>query len=375
MSSGAAPQAPATRSATTDRTPPGAPSIDLRSLSKTYPGQDSPALADLSLTIDDGEFFSLLGPSGSGKTTTLRLIAGFETPDAGQVLLAGSDVSRTPAYRRDVNTVFQNYALFPHMTVLQNVQYPLRMRGRRGKSAAGDSAGEALELVGMSEFGKRLPHELSGGQRQRVALARAFVARPKVLLLDEPLGALDLQLRQQMQVVLKDLQSELGLTFIYVTHDQGEALAMSDRVAVMNHGRIEQCAPARDVYYQPSTRFVAGFIGKSNLLDCTPTGGTDAAWGDVRLRADADVTQATTALAVRYEAVDVSRPGQGPAGPNRFPARVRQEVFLGEGLELVLDVAGRDLVARVPAGSGDQFAIGDTVDVHIGSEHLRVLRG
>jgi putative spermidine/putrescine transport system ATP-binding protein len=208
----------------------------------------------------------MLGPSGSGKTTTLRLIAGFENPDAGRVLLGGDDVTRLPPYERDVNTVFQDYALFPHMNVLENVAYGLRVKGV-GKRERAERAQQALEMVDLGAFGDRRPIQLSGGQRQRVALARAIVNSPRVLLLDEPLGALDLKLRVQMQIELSNIQNELGITFIYVTHDQDEALTMSDRIAVFNEGRIEQVASPAELYEHPATEFVAGFVGTSNIIE------------------------------------------------------------------------------------------------------------
>src|SRR3954453_7681218 len=224
------------------------------------------AVNRVSLEVRPGEFFTMLGPSGSGKTTTLRLIAGFELPDGGRVELAGADVSRVPPYARDVNTVFQDYALFPHMTVAENVAYGLRVRGV-AKAERRTRAGEALEMVRLPGVGARKPAQLSGGQRQRVALARAIVNRPRVLLLDEPLGALDLKLRQEMQVELKHIQSEVGITFVYVTHDQEEALTMSDRLAVFDQGRIVQVGAPAEVYERPETEFVAGFVGTSNVLD------------------------------------------------------------------------------------------------------------
>ena len=224
------------------------------------------AVDGVDLTIGDGEFFSLLGPSGSGKTTVLRMIAGFEEPTGGAILLHGKDVTRVPPYDRDVNTVFQDYALFPHMSVLQNVEYGLKVKGVK-KDERRRRAGEMLESVRLSGFGNRRPHQLSGGQRQRVALARALVNRPEVLLLDEPLGALDLKLREEMQTELKAIQHEVGITFVFVTHDQGEALSMSTRIAVFNHGRIEQVGTPREIYDSPTTAFVAGFVGTSNLLD------------------------------------------------------------------------------------------------------------
>ena len=223
------------------------------------------AVDGIDLEVREGEFFSMLGPSGSGKTTCLRMIAGFEQPTEGRILLGGEDVSRTAPYERDVNTVFQDYALFPHMTVLENVGYGLMVR-KVPKAERRRQAGEALEMVRLPEFSDRKPGQLSGGQRQRVALARSLVMRPKVLLLDEPLGALDLKLRQAMQIELKEIQQSVGLTFIYVTHDQEEALTMSDRLAVFNHGQIEQVGTPADVYEKPDTRFVAGFVGTSNLL-------------------------------------------------------------------------------------------------------------
>ncbi len=224
------------------------------------------AVAGIDLEIRRGEFFTMLGPSGSGKTTTLRMIAGFEDPSGGTVELAGEDVRGVPPYDRAVNTVFQDYALFPHMTVGDNVAYGLRVAGV-SKEERATRRDEALEMVRLPGYAERRPGELSGGQRQRVALARAIVNRPKVLLLDEPLGALDLKLREQMQVELKSIQGEVGITFVYVTHDQDEALTMSDRIAVFNEGRIEQVSPPFELYEQPSTEFVAGFVGVSNMLE------------------------------------------------------------------------------------------------------------
>ncbi len=233
-------------------------------LSKRY--GEVVAVAGIDLEVQPGEFFTMLGPSGSGKTTTLRMIAGFEDPSAGTIELAGEDVSRVPPYDRAVNTVFQDYALFPHMTVGENVAYGLRIAGV-AKAERAKRRDEALEMVRLPGYGDRRPAELSGGQRQRVALARAIVNRPKVLLLDEPLGALDLKLREQMQVELKSIQGEVGITFVYVTHDQDEALTMSDRIAVFNDGRIEQVSPPVELYERPVSEFVAGFVGVSNLLE------------------------------------------------------------------------------------------------------------
>jgi putative spermidine/putrescine transport system ATP-binding protein len=241
----------------------GTPDVRLVDLARQF--DDVVAVDAVSLDIARGEFFTLLGPSGSGKTTTLRLIAGFELPDAGRVELAGTDVTTRPPYARDVNTVFQDYALFPHMTVLQNVEYGLRVR-KVARPERRQRAEEALAMVRLEGYAARKPAQLSGGQRQRVALARAIVNRPRVLLLDEPLGALDLKLRQEMQVELKRIQGEVGITFVYVTHDQEEALTMSDRLAVFNRGRIEQVGTPAEVYEHPANEFVAGFVGVSNVV-------------------------------------------------------------------------------------------------------------
>jgi putative spermidine/putrescine transport system ATP-binding protein len=240
------------------------PDVSVSALRKHY--GEVKAVDGVDLDIARGEFFTMLGPSGSGKTTTLRLIAGFERPDGGVVQLQGRDVSNLAPFDRDVNTVFQDYALFPHMTVLENVEYGLRVK-KVPKRERRTRAEDALRLVRLEGFGARKPGQLSGGQRQRVALARAIVNRPKALLLDEPLGALDLKLRQELQIELKQIQQELGLTFVYVTHDQEEALTMSDRIAVFNQGRVEQVGPPSELYEHPATEFVAGFIGTSNVLE------------------------------------------------------------------------------------------------------------
>jgi len=239
------------------------PDISVRGLTKRY--GDVVAVDRVDLDIPAGEFFTMLGPSGSGKTTTLRLIAGFERPDDGRIELAGRDVASIPPFDRPVNTVFQDYALFPHMKVQENVEYGLRVK-RVGQAERRRRAEEALEMVRLGGYGDRKPGQLSGGQRQRVALARAIVNQPQALLLDEPLGALDLKLRQDLQIELKELQQQLGMTFVYVTHDQEEALTMSDRIAVFNEGRIEQLGTPAETYEHPATEFVAGFIGTSNVI-------------------------------------------------------------------------------------------------------------
>ena len=243
---------------------PSAPAVRLGGVVKRF--GDVVAVDGVDLDVREGEFFSMLGPSGSGKTTCLRMIAGFESPTSGRIYLGGRDVSTLAPYEREVNTVFQDYALFPHMTVADNVGYGLMVR-KVPRAERRRLVADALEMVRLPEFGQRKPAQLSGGQRQRVALARALVMRPKVLLLDEPLGALDLKLRQAMQIELKEIQEEVSLTFIYVTHDQEEALTMSDRLAVFNRGRIEQVGSPADVYERPATGFVAGFVGVSNVLE------------------------------------------------------------------------------------------------------------
>ncbi len=250
--------------------------IEFREVSRVF--GELPAVDGVSFAIEAGEFFAILGPSGSGKTTCLRLVAGFDVPTCGQVLLDGADVSAVPPYDRSVNTVFQDYALFPHMTVLGNVAYGPRVRGVAADERA-RRAREMLEVVQLGSLADRRPAQLSGGQRQRVALARALINEPRVLLLDEPLGALDLKLREEMQIELKGLQRRLGITFVYVTHDQGEALSMADRVAVFNHGRIEQLAAPRELYLRPATSFVARFVGSANVADAvlaTRLAGADA---------------------------------------------------------------------------------------------------
>ena len=243
--------------------PTGTAAVRLEGVEKHY--GDLVAVAGIDLDVRDGEFFSMLGPSGSGKTTTLRMIGGFELPTSGRVLLHGRDVTRVPAFERDVNTVFQDYALFPHMSVGDNVGYGLMVKRVPGAQRR-ERVSQALRMVRLNGYERRRPGQLSGGQRQRVALARALVNRPRVLLLDEPLGALDLKLREDMQIELKQIQQQVGITFIYVTHDQGEALTMSDRLAVFNQGRIEQVGAPAEVYERPATQFVAGFVGTSNLL-------------------------------------------------------------------------------------------------------------
>ena len=307
------------------------PAIQLVGLSKRF--GDVVAVDSIDLVIDDGEFFSLLGPSGSGKTTVLRLIAGFEEPSAGAVLLAGSDVTSKPPYDRDLNTVFQDYALFPHLDVQRNVEYGLKVKGVR-KAERRRRAGELLDAVRLSGFANRKPTQLSGGQRQRVALARALINHPKVLLLDEPLGALDLKLREEMQVELKALQRDVGITFVFVTHDQGEALSMSNRVAVFNNGRLEQVGTPREVYEAPQTTFVASFVGTSNVLSAEQSKrllGVDAAHSlrPERVRLDGappgDGECLDRRRAARRAVPRIGLPGAGRPRRRQPPARPRAQ--------------------------------------------------
>jgi putative spermidine/putrescine transport system ATP-binding protein len=307
------------------------PAVRLEGVVKRF--VDVTAVDGVTLEIGAGAFFSLLGPSGSGKTTCLRMIAGFEQPTEGRILLDGRDVSGLPPYDRDVNTVFQDYALFPHMTVAENVGYGLMVR-RTARDERSRRVGEALEMVRLGGFGDRKPSQLSGGQRQRVALARSLVLRPKVLLLDEPLGALDLKLRQEMQIELKEIQEDVGLTFVYVTHDQEEALTMSDRLAVFNHGRIEQVGSPAEVYERPATAFVAGFIGVSNVLS-----------GD----AARALTGSPASFTVRPEKIAIVG-ADAPQDETRCTAtgHVREVVYLGAVTRYIveLDVGGELVVMQ-----------------------------
>ncbi len=304
------------------------PAVRLEGVRKRF--GDVEAVAGIDLDIRDGEFFSMLGPSGSGKTTTLRMIAGFELPTAGRILLHGEDVGQQPPYDRDVNTVFQDYALFPHMTVGDNVAYGLMIR-KVPRAERQTRVAEALRMVRLDGYERRKPNQLSGGQRQRIALARALILRPRVLLLDEPLGALDLKLREEMQIELKGIQQQVGITFIYVTHDQVEALTMSDRLAVFNRGLIEQVGAPADVYERPATRFVAGFVGTSNLLT-----------GDVARR----IVGREGTFTVRPEKIRLADPAE-TAGPDDTSAlgRIRQVVYVGAETRYIVQLdAGAELV-------------------------------
>jgi putative spermidine/putrescine transport system ATP-binding protein len=322
--------------ATAGSEPASAPAVRAVGLRKTY--GDVVALEGIDLEARPGEFFTMLGPSGSGKTTTLRLIAGFERPDAGRVELDGVDATGKPPYLREVNTVFQDYALFPHMTVAENVAYGLRVKGV-GRRERSERAAEALEMVRLKELGARKPIQLSGGQRQRVALARALVNRPRVLLLDEPLGALDLKLREQMQVELKAIQREVGITFLFVTHDQEEALTLSDRIAVFDAGRIVQVGTAAEVYERPASAFVAGFVGTSNL---------------VRGSAALTLVGREGGHSIRPEKLRLAEPG-APAAPGerRAEGRIAEVVYAGPVSRYVVDLdAGVRLVALQSNSAG-----------------------
>jgi spermidine/putrescine transport system ATP-binding protein len=336
------------------------------------------AVAGINLQMPSGEFFSLLGPSGCGKTTTLRMIAGFERPTEGQILLDGADMAQTPPHKRSVNTVFQNYALFPHLTVEENVAFGLKYQ-KASKEETRERVARALELVQMSQFATRRPNQLSGGQQQRVALARALILNPKVLLLDEPLGALDAKLRKRLQIELKTLQEEVGITFIYVTHDQEEALTMSDRIAVMSQGRVEQVGAPKDIYENPATAYVADFLGVSNLMDAEAAGpvaeGCAVKLGDFDLTAgqgEPDL-RGPCKVTIRPERIDIEP--QGTSGQNRIPGMIERVVYVGATLQVILHLAsGETIQAWVPNdGDAQSRASGDAIVAHFPVDALRVL--
>jgi spermidine/putrescine transport system ATP-binding protein len=332
------------------------------------------AVDEVSIAVEAGEFFTLLGPSGCGKTTLLRMIAGFDRPDAGVIALDGVDMADTPPERRPIHTVFQSYALFPHMTVEQNVAFPLRMAGA-APSARAAKVREALALVHLEEKGGQYPHELSGGQKQRVALARSLVNRPRLLLLDEPLGALDAKLREEMQVELIDMQREVGITFVFVTHSQSEALALSDRIAVMNAGRVEQLDEPSRLYGFPRNRFVADFIGKINLLDgeVAAAEGTRLRLrvprlGEIESRSESGLRAgAAASLALRPEQVTIGAADAASALPNRYRGTVRDFLYVGDVTTYIVDLPnGQRLQALLPnsaPGRAQFFEVGDAVTV------------
>ncbi|QRI63989.1 ABC transporter ATP-binding protein [Shinella sp. PSBB067] len=345
---------------------------------KTYDGRTL-VVEDLNLAVRRGEFLTMLGPSGSGKTTTLMILGGFEQPTSGRILLEGQAVERLPPERRDIGFVFQNYALFPHMTVAENVGFPLRYRGIRGAEAK-RRVKEALSMVKLTGLGERRPAQLSGGQQQRVALARAMVFKPKLILMDEPLGALDKQLREHMQVEIRRIQQQLGITMVYVTHDQSEALTMSDRIAVFHEGRIQQLSDPMTLYDRPENRFVAGFIGDNNTLACE-FAGTENGLGVVRMpdgtrlfttgpsgQARADLT-----VSLRPERLGLDGPDRRDA-ENRIPARVLDRTFLGDRVRLTLEAFGSErLVASVPAAEGAAILPGSRIGMACFAADCRTL--
>ena len=352
--------------------------VELRQVSKRFGLHE--ALKDASFEIKAGEFMTFLGPSGCGKTTCLRLISGFDTPSSGRIFIDGKDVTFDPPYRRDVNQVFQNYALFPHLTIYENIAFGLRMK-RIAPADITRRVQRVLEMTALGDFVDRKPAQLSGGQRQRVALARAIVCEPKVLLLDEPLSALDAKLRTQMRVELKQLQKKLGITFIYVTHDQEEALTMSDRVAVINAGRVEQIGTVSEIYYKPATRFVASFIGDTNIVEaqilasdsrmlrCRLEGGLEL---DVR-RQEAHAS-AKLLLSLRPEKIRLHR--IDPGGVNSFSCQVAMEIFKGAVDELTLTVQGNLQLGAILANDGNagtDFHEGDQVFASIQPEDIHIV--
>jgi spermidine/putrescine transport system ATP-binding protein len=363
---------------------PAAGTVELRNVRKVF--GDVVAVDGVSLCVGAGVFFSLLGPSGCGKTTILRMIAGFETPTEGDVRLAGAHVANIPPHRRDVNTVFQQYALFPHMSVFENVAFGLRMK-RLGRAAVARAVREMLALVRLDGYEERRPGQLSGGEQQRVALARALVNRPAILLLDEPLAALDLQLRRQMQTELKSLQRQVGITFLYVTHDQFEAMALSDELAVMRQGRVQQVGTPEDIYERPRNRFVANFIGSTNLLEgvvqrrepplvriAFPSGAAGLS-GWATDETGCGVGQAV-AVSLRPERITLSRPSNGVASDgNSLGGRVVDLTYLGTDIQYRVSLAdGLSLTALARNGSADgRFAVGDPVRAEWSPAHMRTL--
>ena len=349
-------------------------SVVLERVTKLY--GDVLAVDDLSLSVAPGEFLSLLGPSGCGKTTTLRMLAGFEEPDRGSIRISGANVVGVPPYKRNVNTVFQAYALFPHMTIAENVAYGLQQR-RVPKAEIRVRVGEALAMVQMRSFADRKPTQLSGGQQQRIALARALINRPAVLLLDEPLGALDRQLREEMQLELKLLQSRLGITFVFVTHDQHEALSMSDRIAIMRGGRIEQLADADTIYAAPVSAYVAGFVGQQNFLPGTARNERVADTPVGAVGTDNPPERITPGdrivAAVRPEFIEIHPAGIEPAGiVNRLQGTVLSTSHLGETVQYLVDLgAGLSIQSRSPTPTAPRVTAGDTVTVTFSLDSVR----
>ncbi|MCW5708929.1 ABC transporter ATP-binding protein [Shinella sp.] len=357
-------------------TPAASPMVVFERVQKTYDGRTL-VVEDLNLAVRRGEFLTMLGPSGSGKTTTLMMLGGFEQPTNGRILLEGQAVERLPPERRDIGFVFQNYALFPHMTVADNVGFPLRYRGIRGAEAARRVA-EALAMVRLDGLGERRPAQLSGGQQQRVALARAMVFKPKLILMDEPLGALDKQLREHMQIEIRRIQQQLGITMVYVTHDQSEALTMSDRIAVFNDGRIQQLSDPVTLYDRPENRFVAGFIGDNNTLPCEFLG-SENGLAFVRMKDGTRLAASGPAHPTRSDLTVSLRPerlGLDDAGSaeNRIKARVLDKTFLGDRVRLTLEAFGNErLVASLPAAEGAAVLPGCDVGMAFSAADCRLL--
>ena len=340
---------------------------------------ETTAVDDLTLSIPRGAFYALLGPSGCGKTTTLRMVGGFEDPTEGRVFLGGDEVTQLPPYKRDVNTVFQSYALFPHLTVEKNVAFGLE-RKKVGKQEAAKRAHEALELVQLAHLAKRKPQQLSGGQQQRVALARALVNRPRALLLDEPLGALDLRLRKQLQIELKRIQQDVGITFVHVTHDQEEAMSMADTIAVMNAGKIEQAGSATDLYERPNTAFVANFLGVSNLIDAKVTGPAQIETHDgavLHAPACAGMT-GEVRVGVRPEKITLVPDGEPtPDGSNVLRGKIVVAAFLGISIQYVIKASGGEelnvFAQNTDGAEPDALAVGRDVQLAWRPEHTFVV--
>ncbi len=360
------------------------PEVDVRLVDVVKKFGEAVAVDHIDLEVRDGEFFSLLGPSGCGKTTTLRMIGGFEQPTSGLIELQGQDVTWLPPFKRNVNTVFQNYALFPHLTIFENVAFGLRRKGIKGPEVK-SRVTDMLKLVELPGFENRKPTQISGGQAQRVALARALINRPAVLLLDEPLGALDLKLRKQMQVELKRIQQEVGITFIYVTHDQEEAMTMSDRIAVMNRGRYEQLGDPEALYERPTTRFVAGFLGVSNLLAATIVG-TDGSYASAKLGDDTTIRipssfvngESNVRIGVRPEKIRLSETtAEGQAGYNRLTGVVRDASYIGVSTQYQVEARSGTLTVYEQnverATRAELWARGDQVQLTWSPDHSFVV--
>ena len=353
--------------------------VSFKNIQKTYDGI-RPVVKDLNLDIKEGEFVTLLGPSGSGKTTSLMMLAGFETPTAGEILLAGRAINHVPPHKRDIGMVFQNYALFPHMTVAENLGFPLSVRGLN-RTDISERVKRVLSMVQLDAFAQRYPAQLSGGQQQRVALARALVFEPQLVLMDEPLGALDKQLREHMQMEIKHLHQRLGVTVVYVTHDQGEALTMSDRVAVFHQGEIQQIAPPRTLYEEPKNTFVANFIGENNRL----SGRLHSQDGErcvvelgrgekvQALAVNVGRTGDPVTLSIRPERICLN--GSSEACANRFSGRVEEFIYLGDHVRVRMEVCGKtDFFVKQPIAELDpSLAVGDVVPLGWQVEHVRAL--